>query len=488
MARVNESSTAEDRGYRDSLTKVEPYGVEHIPEVERHGKPSSQFFIWFAAGMNFPIIVLGFSAAYFGLSMGQAVIAILAGALIGSVVMGIMSRMGVRLGVPQQMQARGPLGFIGNLFPVAYVNVFAGIGWAAVTVILGGKALAELTGVPFWITALVLMLLQLLVAVIGYNLIHFLQRILAIVLFFAFVMITIVTVTRGGTGLPANPEAEGFMGAGSWITFFGYFLAFLVAWLPFASDYSRYLPDTPTIRRRTGIFTMLGNFTTVSWMGIVGVVLAGTATTSDPIAALNELMGPWAVPGLLAIAVSSFSQNFLNVYGGAISIQTMGVPVKRTTGVVFICVASYLVALWGQNGIYEGFSVFLNLTAYFIAPFAMVLICDYYLGGRQSAQGMAQLFDKTRKFEWGFVAWAAGVVGSVPFWVSSLYTGPVAAAFPEWGDLSMFVAAAIAVVVYLATYKLRPLSKLVHLETGATGTGSTEAAAEALSVSARDAQ
>ena len=460
MARIDESSTADDRGYRDSLTKVEPYGVEHIPEVERHGKASSQFFIWFAAGMNFPIIVLGFSATYFGLSMAGAVTAIVAGAFIGSATMGIMSRMGVRLGVPQQMQARGPLGFIGNLFPVAYVNVFAGVGWAAVTVILGGKAIAEMTNLPFWLTALVLMLLQLAVAVIGYNLIHFLQRILAVVLFLAFIMITIVTVSRGGVSLAANPHAEGFLGAGSWITFFGYFLAFLVAWLPFASDYSRYLPDTPVTRRNAGIFTMLGNFVTVAWMGIVGVILAGTATSSDPITALNQLMGPWAVPGLLTIAISSFSQNFLNVYGGAISIQTMGVPIKRSTGVVLICVASYLVALWGQNGIYEGFSVFLNLTAYFIAPFATVLICDYYLGVRQSKQGMAQLFDKSRKFEWGFIAWAAGVVGSMPFWVSSLYTGPFAAAFPKAGDLSMFVAAAIALLVYLATYKLRPLSRL----------------------------
>ena len=161
MARIEEDGVAEDRGYRGSLTKIEPYGIEHIPDVERHGKSSSQFFIWFAAGMNFPIIVLGFSAAWFGLSMSQAVIAIIAAALIGASLMGLLARMGVRLGVPQQMQARGLLGFIGNLFPVAYVNVFAGIGWAAVTVILGGKALAEVTSIPFWATSLGLMLLQL---------------------------------------------------------------------------------------------------------------------------------------------------------------------------------------------------------------------------------------------------------------------------------------------------------------------------------------
>lgn len=456
---MDESDVAADKGYRDSLTKIEPYGIEHIPEAERHGKSSSQFFIWFAAGMNFPIIVLGFSAAYFGLSMMQAIVAIVGAALLGGLAMGVLSRMGVRLGVPQQMQSRGPLGFIGNLFPVAYVNVFAGVGWASVTVILGGKAIEELTGFPFWASALGLMLMQLAVAVMGYNLIHYLQRVLSIVLFLAFIMITVVSISRGGVSMAADPSAEGYLGVGGWIIFFGYFLSYLIAWLPFASDYSRYLPDTKGTRRGAGVFAGLGNFVTLTWMGVVGVVLAGSATSTDPITALNELMGPWAVPGLLAIALSSFSQNFLNVYGGAISIQTMGIPVKRHIAVIFICVASYLIALWGQDGFYDGFTVFLNLTAYFIAPFAAVLICDYYFGGRQTTRGLAELFDKSRRFEWGFVAWLAGVVGSSPFWVSSLYTGPVAAANPEWGDLSFYVGIVVAVIAYFITYRLPRLSK-----------------------------
>jgi len=46
-AAASEGSIAEDRGYRGSLTKIEPYGIEHIPDVERHGKPRSQFFLWF---------------------------------------------------------------------------------------------------------------------------------------------------------------------------------------------------------------------------------------------------------------------------------------------------------------------------------------------------------------------------------------------------------------------------------------------------------
>ncbi|WP_417233686.1 purine-cytosine permease family protein [Arthrobacter sp.] len=463
---ASEDSLAEDRGYRNSLTKIEPYGIEHIPDVERHGKPSSQFFLWFAAGMNFPIVVLGFSATYFGLPFWSAALAILAAGLIAATIMGYLSGMGVRLGVPQQMQARGPLGFLGNLLPVAYVNVFAGIGWAAVTVILGGQAIALLSGMPFWVSALILMLLQLGVAVMGYNLIHFLQRVLSIILFAGFVFITVVALAQGKIVNSVNESAEGFAGIGGWVIFFGYFMSFIIAWMPFASDYSRYLPNTSANRRGAGVFTMLGNFVTLSWMGILGVLLGATATTDDAIGALKDLMGPWAIVGMGIVALSSFTQNFLNVYGGAISIQTMGVPVKRHTAVVFICAASYLVALWGQTGFNDGFTVFLNLTAYFVAPYVMVLICDYVLGNRRSERGLRELFDKSRKVEWGFVAWAAGVLGSTPFWISSLYTGPIAAANPQLGDLTFYVGAAIAAAVYLVTYRLPRLSRRPALTAG----------------------
>ena len=78
---VSQAATGElapDLHYRDKIAVVEPYGVNAIPDSERHGKAVSQFFIWFAAGMNFPIIVLGFLAVSYGLSLTASVTAIVA--------------------------------------------------------------------------------------------------------------------------------------------------------------------------------------------------------------------------------------------------------------------------------------------------------------------------------------------------------------------------------------------------------------------------
>ncbi|MFJ8602360.1 purine-cytosine permease family protein [Streptomyces shenzhenensis] len=444
--------------YGSAVTKVEPFGVDHIPDNERHGRPSSQFFVWFAAGLNFPIILLGFSAARFGLSFPAAVIAIVIGAALGSLLMAVMSRMGVRLGVPQQIQARGPLGFFGNFLPVAYINVFAGIGWASVTVILGGKAFAGLTHLPFWLCAGLLTLVELVVAVYGYNMINYLQKVLTYVLTPLFALITVVAVVRGGSVFHTDPHAPGYIGStGGLVTLGGWFLSFLVAWAPFASDYSRYLPDTPEVVRRTAWYTGLGNFVTICWLGILGVVVGGSATSSDSITALHQIAGPFAVPALLAVGLSALAQNFLNVYGGAISVQTLKVPVTRAQAVTGICVLAYVLSLWGESGTEAKFKVFLNLTAYFIAPFAAVLLLDYYLGGRSDASRIPELYDRSRVLGWGFAAWTGGVAVSVPFWQSDLYTGPFAAAHPGAGDLSMFVAAGAGAVLYLLTNRLPPL-------------------------------
>ena len=189
----------------------------------------------------------------------------------------------------------------------------------------------------------------------------------------------------------------------------------------------------------------------------MGALVASSTTTSDSISALHQLTGPFAVPALLAVVISAMSQNFLNIYGGAISVQTLRIPVSRTTAVIIICVLSYVISLWGEAGVEAKFAVFLNLTAYFIAPFATVLLLDYYLGGRHDRSRIGELYDSGRIVNWGFAAWAAGVLVSVPFWVSEAYTGFLAKAHPGWGDLSMFVGAAGTVLAYLATYRLGPL-------------------------------
>jgi NCS1 family nucleobase:cation symporter-1 len=238
----------------------------------------------------------------------------------------------------------------------------------------------------------------------------------------------------------------------------GYFLSFLIAWWPFASDYSRYLPDEDHVSRATGVWTFAGNFISLSWLGIAGAILGGSAVSGEtPIEVLHRLTGPFAIPALLTVLISSFSQNFLNVYGGAISVQTLRIPVSRRTAVIIICAAAYVISLWAGEGFEAKFKTFLFMGAYLIAPFGAILLLDYVLNHRHDRSKIAELYDSRRVLEWGFIAWVIGSLASLPFWQLSFYTGPIATAHPEWGDLSYFIGFIAGAVAFALLYRLPPL-------------------------------
>jgi purine-cytosine permease-like protein len=122
-----------------------------------------------------------------------------------------------------------------------------------------------------------------------------------------------------------------------------------------------------------------------------------------------------------------------------------------------ICAAAFAISLWANAGFEAKFKTFLFLGAYLIAPFGAILLLDYFIGGRKDKSRIGELYDESRILNWGFVAWLGGAAASVPFWQLSFFTGPLASSHPQWGDESYFVGFAVGAVLYLLTYRLKPL-------------------------------
>jgi NCS1 nucleoside transporter family len=457
MANVDSAAVISDHGYRDVIAKVEPYGVDQVPDAERHGKPSSQFFIWFGGNLTLPLLLLGIWPIYFGLSLPEALSAIVVGAAVSAPLIGVLSTMGARLGVPQQVQARGPFGYYGNYAPVMIINVFAAVGWAMINTIIGAMAIQDLLPVvPFWGGVIAISAVQGLLIVYGYNMIHFVNRIASALLGVLFAAITVVALTKAHWSAHANPHAAFYIGqAGGWITTAGYFLAWILAWAPFASDYSRYMPAT-TPRWKVQWSTAAGNFCTMVWLGAVGALVASAVGQTGVIESVKHLTGSFAPLAMVTIVISTFPVNGLNLYGGAISLLSLGVPISRRTSAIVVTVLAMVLSLWLSGNVYDRFHDFLVASGYLIAPWAVVVLLDYFLAHR--ADKVEELYDRSRAFEWGFLAWLVGCGVSLPFWVSNVWTGPIAHAFPHLGDLTYYVGAVAAGVAYLATYRLRPLS------------------------------
>lgn len=448
-----------DTHYGSTLTRVEPFATEQIPLHERHGHPRQQFTLWFAANMVLAVMVSGFFSGAFGLSVVQGLTAVAAGSLLGALVMGLLAGIGTKLGVPQQVQARGPMGYFANFVPITLLTVVSALGWTAVNTVFAVIALQTLVPVPFWLAATVIFLVQAVFAVWGHNLIHLINKIATVVLAVLFAIISVLSLGKADFAAGVNPEAPFYVGeVAGWITFAGFFFAYIMTWTPFASDFSRYLPKD-TSHTKVMSYTAGGTFVAMLWLGGVGVLVSSFAGELDAIAALAELTGSWAPVAMIAVILSTLPVSAMNLYGGALSLMTIHIPVNRVVGVICIAALSLGVTLIMQSNPYGGFYDFLNVLAYLVVPFSTVLLLDYYLRTRgREEKARREFFDKRRAVAWGFIAWVIACACSSLFWASSLYTGPLAAATSAFGDVSFAVGAVTAVLAYLLLYRLPPFA------------------------------
>lgn len=448
--------------YGSSILRTEPFATEEIPTSERHGHPRQQFTLWFAANMVLAVLVSGFFSALFGLSVFQGLSAVAVGTLLGAVVMGLLAGIGSKLGVPQQVQGRGPMGYFANFVPIALLTVVSAIGWTAVNTVFAVIALQVLIDVPFWGAAVAIFAVQSVFAIWGHNLIHLINKIATVVLAVLFAVITVLSLQQVDFSLGVNADAPYYMGElAGWVTFAGFFFAYVMTWTPFASDFSRYLSQK-TSHTKVMAYTAGGTFVAMMWLGGIGVLVSSFAGELEAIPALAELTGPWAPIAMVTVVLSTLPVSAMNLYGGSLSLLTIRVPVNRIVGVIIIAIISLGVTLLMQTNPYGSFYDFLLVLAYLVVPFSTVLLLDYYLRMRKAgALAVKELFNTKRTIEWGFVAWVVGCLFSSLFWASALWTGPLASVFAQFGDVAYLAGIIGAVVAYLAFRPLPPLSSLL---------------------------
>lgn len=440
--------------YGTSLRKTEPYGTEEIPDSERHGHPRSQFTLWFAANMVLAVLVSGFFAASLGLGVVGGLTAVAAGSLAGALVMGVLAGIGTQLGVPQQVQARGPIGYFANFIPIALLTNVSAIGWVAVNTVFAVLALQVLVDVPFALGAAVLFALQSLLAIWGHNLIHFVNKIATVVLTVLFAIITVLALAK--VDLSATPEpVDGGGGVAGWITFAGFFFIYVMTWTPFASDFSRYLPRT-TSHLSIVTYTTAGSFLSLLWLGGIGVLVSSFAGDLGAVEAVGELTGSFSWLAMLTVVLSTLPVSAMNLYGGALSLLTLRIPISRSVGVVVTALISFGVTLWMQSDPYGSFYDFLLLLGYLVVPFTTVLLLDYFLRtNRMGHAAIAELYDSRRIVGWGFIAWVVGCFASAMFWTTPFSTGPLAPLIEGWGDVTYYIGALATTITYVAIHLAR---------------------------------
>jgi nucleobase:cation symporter-1, NCS1 family len=449
------STKAQDPGqviYTDGVLVVEPHGIEHIGDNERHGKPYLQGTIWFAAQINFVTVLIGSLAVVFGLGFWVAVITCVTANIAGALLNSAAVAMGPKLGMPQMPMSRAAFGYIGNYLP-AFLASTLFVGYFATTNIVGAETVQQIWhNVPYTPVAIVLGVAAIGLTIYGYNLVHSIERYMSLVLGIIFVVLTVIAFVHGfGPSHTTTVHGKAFWE--SVALEFMIIFSFTASWAPYASDFSRYLPaDTPS--RKPYGWSFLGMVLGTSWMNILGIYLGTLAVKAGILAGLGSISGGFADVAFVGIVLGGLMVCVINAYSGALSGITWDIPLKRVPAVVLIGgIGVVLSVAFGGARFEPSLEKFLFLVAYFVTPWLVVVIIDFWVlnCGAADYPGIAEFYKRSGAF--GTIRWAGllsfliGVAVSVPFMATVLYTGPIGKALGG-ADISYGVSAIVAGVIY----------------------------------------
>lgn len=419
----------------------EQYGIDPVPAAARHGSPGSLFSLWFAANLGIPAWFLGVLGVELGLGWAAALAAVLVGSAIGALLLALTSRLGPLSGLAQLVQSRTSFGRRGAYLPAA-LNWISCLGWFAVNSVLGGAMTAQVLHLPFVFGLLALSLLQVVVSLIGHDFVHRVESVASILLLITFAFFS----WRAVGSLPAA-TAGGFS-FGTFALEVAITASYLFSWAPYASDYSRYLPEkTPGAR----IFWMafLGAFLSSAWVEAIGVLLASRLHMASAVPLLRAASGGFVVFVFAAGILGTVSANVLNIYTGATSLLTLDVRLSRSAATIVVGALGAVMAYLGARGFSAAYENFLLLISYWVAPWLGVVLVE----------GTRRRGPDEQDVRPGLYAFLIGLLASVPFMSQALFEGPVARALGG-GDLAYYVGLGVAAAVYAlslrAGFQVRP--------------------------------
>ena len=446
----------------DEVFAIEQRGIDLITEGERHGRPRELFWMWAGTNLNVFYIVNGVILIALGLSFVQAVAAILLGSL-AFLLVGLVSLQGPKTGTATFAISRAPYGPNGAR-GLSFFNWLTCIGFEASGIslmVLAILAMLNKAGVsPSTPLRVVLILLSSLIVMavplLGHATLMTIQRWMA---FLAIpIFITMAALVVGKVHLDTLSKGGG-------VAAFMIGLAVVInggglSWANCAADFSRYLPSGT---RPRSIFwaASMGGLVPSLLLSLLGAAIASVAKdASDPIAGLPHVLPSWVfMPYLLFLIISTIFGNGVLLYSSGLTLQTIGVPLRRWQCVLVDVAVTTIIAfvVVFSTGFNHYYGDFLGLLGIWLAPWIAIYAVDWLM--RRGRYNAPALVDTTsRSVYWrnggfhlpGVAAQIAGMIAAV-LWVNSPgIVGPLSR-ITDHSDASIFMGVIVAALVYFLT-------------------------------------
>ncbi len=428
-------------------TVLETQGIAPIPENNRYGGLLRLFTVWFTPNMEISGIFIGTLAVTVGLGFGLGLTAIIVGSIIGALPVAILCTWGPKTGTGQLPLARMPFGK--SVALPAAVQWISSIGWTALTGLFGAQAAQSLFNIPFWAGALIVLVLEAIISIYGYELVHRAQWFGSVIMIILFVVLT-VRIFQHHVVLPQD-TVHGPALVGAFVLMLAIALSSTLSWASYASDYSRYMkPNSST----AGVFwyTLAGTLASYLWVMILGLT-AASVLSNQTVDGIRTLVGGGVI-GVIALAtmiLASIVSCTMTDYSGSLAIQTFGVRVKRPIISAVVMLLAFATILWMNSAnTSTRFQNVLLFASYWLAPFCSIVMIDWYYNGKKYTASFLQSALAFKNLSSGWPALVSFIIGfavMIPFMDTSLVFGYISQQL-QGSDLAFYVGFIVTGVLY----------------------------------------
>jgi NCS1 family nucleobase:cation symporter-1 len=355
------------------------WGIEPVPERLRVLGGLDILLLWANLSISLLVIVAG-ALLVPALSLKQALLAVVVGALAGNLMLGLAGMIGADARVPGMVLLRAPLGHRGSYLPTA-VNVAQNVGWSIFELVVISTAAAALSDRVFgfrerWLWAVVFGAISVALALMGP--IGFVRRYVRKFAVWA-VLLSLAYLTWWALDKSHLHAYWSTGGKGGFPTFgqgVDLVISSVISWTPLAADYTRFS------KNRRGAFwgTGVGYFIPTIWMFGLGALLLLSRGISDA-AALPAAVAAGTVLGviaLFAVTVDESDEAFADIYSTAVSIQNVLPKAPQRVLIALVAAGATVGAALIDL---RSYSSFLYLLGSVFVPLFGVLLADWLLAG-----------------------------------------------------------------------------------------------------------
>jgi putative hydroxymethylpyrimidine transporter CytX len=360
--------------------------------------------LWGNLGVSLLLPVAAVYVVLPGRPLAETLGAVVVGAVIGALLLGIGAAAGAREGVPAMVLLRGLLGRRTSWLPTAF-NLVQCVGWATFEIVIIAEAASRVLDAPRWPFVLGAGVLATLMALRPLGVVRVLAR---YAIWAAVVAIGYLFVEVLAEGLPELTEGA----ATSFWTATDIVIALPISWFPLAADYTRHVRSGRAAFAGASIGYGLATVVMFT-LGVLALAAYGSSGLDVVDALLAVPLGAVAVLVLVAVELDEV---FANLYSTAVSAQNVVPRADRRVLAVVVGTAATVLALTFDIAAYEPF---LFLIGAVFVPLVGVFGVAYAL----TPHGAWDTSDTARTRPAFLLPWAAGFV-AYQLTLPTFFSGP----------------------------------------------------------------